>query len=121
MRVAVFAKGEKEKEALDAGADYVGRDDLIERHQRRLAGVRQGVATPDLMGSVARTAKSWAPGPDAQRQVGTVTFDVAKAVNELKGGKVEFGWTGPGVIHAPVGRSLSGPKSCANLAACWTP
>jgi large subunit ribosomal protein L1 len=119
VRVLVFAKGEKEKEALDAGADFVGADDLIERIKGGWLEFDKAVATPDLMGAVGKIGKILGPrGLMPNVKVGTVTFDVAKAVNELKGGKVEFRVDRAGVIHAPVGKaSFGAEKLLQNLAA----
>jgi large subunit ribosomal protein L1 len=119
VRVLVFAKGEKEKEALDAGADYVGADDLIERIKGGWMEFDKAVATPDLMGAVGKIGKILGPrGLMPNVKVGTVTFDVAKAVNDLKGGKVEFRVDRAGVIHAPVGKvSFGSEKILQNLAA----
>ncbi|MDP3181246.1 MAG: 50S ribosomal protein L1 [Desulfobaccales bacterium] len=119
VRVLVFAKGEKEKEALDAGADYAGADDLIERIKGGWLEFDKAVATPDIMGQVGRIGKILGPrGLMPNVKVGTVTFDVAKAVNELKGGKVEFRVDRGGVVHAPVGKvSFGADKLLQNLAA----
>jgi large subunit ribosomal protein L1 len=119
VRVLVFAKGEKEKEALDAGADYAGAEDLIERIKGGWLDFDKAVATPDLMGAVGKIGKILGPrGLMPNVKVGTVTFDVAKAVNELKGGKVEFRVDRAGVIHAPVGKvSFGAEKLLQNLAA----
>jgi large subunit ribosomal protein L1 len=119
VRVLVFAKGEKEKEALDAGADFVGAEDLIERIKGGWLEFDKAVATPDLMGTVGKIGKILGPrGLMPNVKVGTVTFDVAKAVNELKGGKVEFRVDRAGVIHAPVGKvSFGAEKLLQNLAA----
>jgi large subunit ribosomal protein L1 len=119
VRVLVFAKGEKEKEALDAGADYVGAEDLIERIKGGWLEFDKAVATPDLMGTVGKIGKILGPrGLMPNVKVGTVTFEVAKAVNELKGGKVEFRVDRAGVIHAPVGKaSFGAEKLLQNLAA----
>jgi large subunit ribosomal protein L1 len=119
VRVLVFAKGEKEKEALDAGADYAGADDLIERIKGGWMEFDKAVATPDLMGAVGKIGKILGPrGLMPNVKVGTVTFEVAKAVDELKGGKVEFRVDRAGVIHAPVGKVSFGPeKILQNLAA----
>jgi len=119
VRVLVFAKGEKEKEALDAGADYVGAEDLIERIKGGWLEFDKAVATPDLMGTVGKIGKILGPrGLMPNVKVGTVTFEVAKAVNELKGGKVEFRVDRAGVIHAPVGKvSFGAEKLLQNLGA----
>jgi large subunit ribosomal protein L1 len=119
VRVLVFAKGEKEKEALDAGADYAGADDLIERIKGGWMEFDKAVATPDLMGSVGKIGKILGPrGLMPNVKVGTVTFDVARAVNDLKGGKVDFRVDRAGVIHAPVGKaSFGAEKLLQNLAA----
>ena len=91
VRVLVFAKGEKEKEALEAGADVVGSDDVIEKIKGGWLEFDRAIATPDMMGSVGKLGKILGPrGLMPNPKVGTVTFDVAKAVNELKAGKVEF-------------------------------
>jgi large subunit ribosomal protein L1 len=119
VRVLVFAKGEKEKEALDAGADYVGAEDLIERIKGGWLEFDKAVATPDLMGTVGKIGKILGPrGLMPNVKVGTVTFEVAKAVNELKGGKVEFRVDRAGVIHAPMGKvSFGAEKLLQNLGA----
>jgi large subunit ribosomal protein L1 len=118
VRVLVFAKGEKEKEALEAGADYVGAEDLIERIKGGWLEFDKAVATPDIMGQVGKIGKILGPrGLMPNVKVGTVTFEVAKAVNELKGGKVEFRVDRAGVIHAPVGKaSFGADKLLQNLA-----
>jgi large subunit ribosomal protein L1 len=119
VRVLVFAKGEKEKEALDAGADYVGAEDLIAKIQGGWLEFDKAVATPDLMGQVGRIGKILGPrGLMPNAKVGTVTFDVAKAVNELKGGKVDFRVDRGGVVHVPLGKvSFGTDKLLVNLAA----
>jgi len=118
VRVLVFAKGEKEREALEAGADYVGAEDLIERIKGGWLEFDKAVATPDLMGQVGKIGKILGPrGLMPNVKVGTVTFEVAKAVNELKGGKVEFRVDRAGVIHAAVGKaSFGAEKLLQNLA-----
>ncbi len=111
VRVLVFAKGEKEKEALDAGADYVGAEDLIERIKGGWMEFDKAVATPDLMGAVGKIGKILGPrGLMPNVKVGTVTFEVGRAVDELKGGKVEFRVDRAGVIHAPVGKASFGAE-----------
>ncbi len=119
VRVLVFAKGEKEQEARDAGADIVGAEDLIQRIQGGWLEFDKAVSTPDLMGQVGRIGKILGPrGLMPNVKVGTVTFDVAKAVKDLKGGKVEFRVDRAGVVHAPLGKVSFGPeKLLVNLAA----
>jgi len=105
VRVLVFAKGEKEKEALDAGADIVGADDIIEKIKGGWLEFDRVVATPDMMGSVGKLGKILGPrGLMPNPKVGTVTFDVGKAVGELKAGKVEFRVEKAGIVHTPVGK-----------------
>ena len=105
VRVAVFAKGEKEREAREAGADVVGAEDLVERDAGRLDGLRHAIATPDLMGQVGRLGKVLGPrGLMPNPKLGTVTFDVARAVREAKAGKVEFRVDKAGNVHTPVGK-----------------
>lgn len=105
VRVLVFAKGEKEKEALDAGADYVGAEDLVEKIQQGWLEFDKAVATPDLMGLVGKLGKILGPrGLMPNPKLGTVTFDVAKAVKEIKAGKVEYKTEKAGIVHVPVGK-----------------
>ena len=105
VRVLAFAKGEKEKEALDAGADYAGGDDIIEKIKSGWLEFDRVVATPDMMGSVGKLGKILGPrGLMPNPKVGTVTFDVATAVRELKAGKVEFRVEKAGIVHSPVGK-----------------
>jgi len=111
VRVLVFAKGEKEKEALDAGADLVGNDDVIERIKEGWLEFDRVIATPDMMGAVGKIAKILGPrGLMPNPKVGTVTFDVAGAVKELKAGKVEFRVEKTGIVHSPVGKVSFGPE-----------
>jgi large subunit ribosomal protein L1 len=105
VRVAVFAKGEKEREAREAGADVVGAEDLVERIQGGWMEFDSAIATPDLMGQVGRLGKVLGPrGLMPNPKVGTVTFDVARAVREVKAGKVEFRVDKAGNVHVPVGK-----------------
>jgi large subunit ribosomal protein L1 len=111
VRVLVFAKGEKEKEALDAGADFVGSDDVIEKIKEGWLEFDRVIATPDMMGAVGKIAKILGPrGLMPNPKVGTVTFDVANAVRELKAGKVEFRVEKTGIVHSPVGKVSFGPE-----------
>jgi large subunit ribosomal protein L1 len=105
-RVVVFAKGEKEKEALDAGADYVGAEDLVAKIQQEgWLDFDRAVATPDMMSLVGRLGKILGPrGLMPNPKSGTVTFEVVRVVREIKAGKVEFRVDKAGIIHAPVGR-----------------
>jgi len=105
VRVLVFAKGEKEKEALDAGADYVGADDLVAKIQAGWFDFDTAIATPDMMGVVGKIGKLLGPrGLMPNPKVGTVTFEVSRAVKESKAGKVEFRVEKAGIVHAPVGK-----------------
>jgi large subunit ribosomal protein L1 len=105
VRVLVFAKGEKEKEATDAGADFVGSDTLVAKIQGGWLEFDKAVATPDMMGAVGKIGKILGPrGLMPNPKVGTVTFDVGKAVRDLKGGKVEFKVDKTGTLHAGIGK-----------------
>ena len=119
VKVLVFAKGEKEKEALDAGADFVGNDDLIEKVKGGWFGFDKAVATPDMMGSVGKIGKLLGPrGLMPNAKIGTVTFDVARAVGELKAGKIDFRVEKAGIVQVPVGKvSFGVAKIVENIAA----
>jgi len=105
VRVAVFAKGEKEKEALDAGADYAGADDLLEKVQGGWLDFDKAIATPDMMGAVGKLGRVLGPrGLMPNAKLGTVTFDVARAVTEIKAGKIDFKVDKTGIVHAAVGK-----------------
>lgn len=105
IKVLVFAKGEKEKEARDAGADYAGGDDFIEKIKQGWLEFDKAVATPDMMGLVGKIGKILGPrGLMPNPKLGTVTFDIAKAVKDLKAGKVEFKVEKAGIVHVPVGK-----------------
>ena len=106
VRVAVFAKGEKQREAQDAGADVVGEAELAKRIEEGFMDFDTVIATPDMMGVVGRLGKVLGPrGLMPSPKVGTVTADVGKAVRDAKGGKVEFRAEKAGIVHAPVGKA----------------
>jgi len=110
-RVLVFAKGEKENEAKEAGADYVGSDDIVEKIQGGWLDFDKTVATPDMMGTVGKIGRILGPRnlmPNAK--LGTVTFDVANVVKEIKSGKVDFRVDKAGIIHAGVGKASFGTE-----------
>ncbi len=111
VKVLVFAKGEKEKEAKEAGADHVGGEELVEKIQKEgWLDFDKAVATPDMMRVVSKLGKILGPrGLMPSAKMGTVTFDVAKAVKELKGGKVEYKVDKAGNVHVPVGKVSFGP------------
>lgn len=119
IKILVFAKGEKEKEALDAGADFVGNDDLVEKIKDGWFGFDKTIATPDMMGTVGKIGKLLGPrGLMPNAKTGTVTFDVARAVNELKAGKIDFRVEKAGIIHAPMGKvSFGVEKIVQNITA----
>lgn len=120
VRVLVFAKGEKVKEALDAGADYAGAEEYIEKIQKEgWLEFDKAVATPDMMGSVGKIGKILGPrGLMPNAKLGTVTFDVAKVVKEIKAGKLDFKVEKTGIVHAPMGKVSFGPeKLLENIAA----
>lgn len=105
VRVLVFAKGEKEKEALDAGADFVGAEDLVDKISKGWLDFDKSVATPDVMGLVGKLGKILGPrGLMPNPKLGTVTFDIARTVKEIKAGKVEFKTEKAGIIHVPIGK-----------------
>jgi large subunit ribosomal protein L1 len=119
-RVLVFAKGEKAREAEEAGADHVGADDVVKRIQdEQWLDFDTAIATPDMMGQVGRLGKILGPrGLMPNPKVGTVTFDVGKAVREVKAGKVEFRVDKAGIVHVSVGkRSFGAEKLIENAQA----
>jgi large subunit ribosomal protein L1 len=111
VKVLVFAKGEKEKEAVDAGADFVGNDDLIEKIKGGWFDFDKAVATPDIMGPVGKIGKLLGPrGLMPNAKTGTVTFDIAKAIHELKAGKIDFRVEKAGIVHVPIGKVSFGAE-----------
>jgi large subunit ribosomal protein L1 len=118
-RVLVFAKGEKATEAQEAGADHVGEDDLVAKVQEGWLDFDTVVATPDMMGQVGRLGRILGPrGLMPNPKVGTVTFEVGKAVRDAKAGKVEFRVEKAGIVHAPVGKkSFDAEAIAANVRA----
>lgn len=120
VRVLVFAKGEKVKEALEAGADYAGAEEYIEKIQKEgWLEFDKAVATPDMMGAVGKIGKILGPrGLMPNAKLGTVTFDVAKVVKEIKAGKLDFKVEKTGIVHAPMGKVSFGPdKLLENISA----
>jgi large subunit ribosomal protein L1 len=119
MRILVFAKGEHEEAAKKAGADYIGAEDLVAKIEGGWCEFEAAVATPDLMGVVGRVAKFLGPrGLLPNKKVGTVTFDIAGIVSDLKKGRVSFRNDKAGVVHAPFGKvSFGAEKLAENLAA----
>jgi len=114
VRVLVFAKGEKAQEAQAAGADYVGADDLVAKIQGGWFEFDTAIATPDMMGTVGKIGKLLGPrGLMPNPKVGTVTFDIGRAVNEAKSGKVEYRVEKAGIVHAPVGKVSFEPEKLA--------
>lgn len=112
VRVAVFAKGDKEKEAIDAGADLAGADDLAQQIQAGTIDFDRLIATPDMMGTVGKLGRILGPrGLMPNPKVGTVTVDVARAVKEAKAGKVEYRVDKGGVIHCRIGRVSFEPNA----------
>ncbi|MEW6772008.1 MAG: 50S ribosomal protein L1 [Bacillota bacterium] len=118
-RVAVFARGEKAKEAEAAGADYVGAEDLIARIQEGWFDFDVAIATPDVMGMVGKVGRILGPrGLMPNPKTGTVTFDITRAVGEVKAGKIEYRVDKAGIVHAPIGKvSFETEKLVENLRA----
>jgi large subunit ribosomal protein L1 len=111
IRVLVFAKGEKEKEALDAGADYAGSDEFVEKIKGGWLEFDRTIATPDMMATVGKIGRILGPRnlmPNAK--VGTVTFDIGRVVKEIKSGKVDFKVDKAGVVHAMLGKASFGTQ-----------
>jgi len=111
VRVLAFAKGEKEKEAQDAGADFVGSDEFIKKISEGWLDFDKAVATPDMMGAVGRIGKILGPrGLMPNPKTGTVAMDIGKAVKEIKAGKLEFRVDKAGIVHVPVGKASFGAE-----------
>ncbi|MCD4677462.1 MAG: 50S ribosomal protein L1 [Desulfobacula sp.] len=119
VKVLVFAKGEKEKEALDAGADFIADEETIEKIQKGWFGFDKAIATPDMMGTVGKLGRILGPrGLMPNAKTGTVTFELEKAINELKSGKIDFRVEKAGIIHVPVGKvSFGAQKLTENVIA----
>lgn len=111
VRVAVFCKGDKEAEAKEAGADYVGAEELVAKVKEGFLDFDAAIATPDVMALVGQIGRVLGPrGLMPNAKTGTVTFDVAAAVREVKAGRVEFKVDKAGVLHAPLGKVSFGPE-----------
>jgi large subunit ribosomal protein L1 len=119
VRVLVFAKGDKEREAREAGADFAGSDDMVQKVSEGFLDFDRVIATPDMMGAVGKLGRVLGPrGLMPNPKVGTVTFDVAGAVREAKGGKIEYRVEKAGIVHARIGkRSFSETAIAENASA----
>ena len=116
-RVLAFAKGEKEREAQEAGADYIGAEELIKKISEGWLEFDKTVATPDMMGAVGRIGKILGPrGLMPNPKTGTVTMDIGKAVKEIKAGKLEFRVDKAGIVHVAIGRIAFGAEKLADNA-----
>jgi len=119
VKVLVFAKGEKEQEALDAGADFIATDEIVEKIKEGWFGFDKAIATPDMMGTVGKLGRVLGPrGLMPNAKTGTVTFELEKAINELKAGKIDFRVEKAGIVHVPVGKiSFGADKLFENVTA----
>ena len=114
VKVLVFAKGEKEKEALDAGADFIATEEVLAKIKEGWFGFDKAIATPDMMGAVGKLGRVLGPrGLMPNAKTGTVTFELAKAIDELKAGKIDFRVEKAGIIHVPVGKVSFGAEKLA--------
>jgi large subunit ribosomal protein L1 len=114
VKVLVFAKGEKEKEALDAGADFIATDEILAKIKDGWFGFDKAIATPDMMGAVGKLGRVLGPrGLMPNAKTGTVTFELGKAIDELKAGKIDFRVEKAGIIHVPVGKVSFGAEKLA--------
>ncbi|MBU0465650.1 MAG: 50S ribosomal protein L1, partial [Proteobacteria bacterium] len=114
VKVLVFAKGEKEKEALDAGADFIATDEVLAKIKDGWFGFDKAIATPDMMGEVGKLGRVLGPrGLMLNAKTGTVTFELAKTIEELKAGKIEFRVEKAGIVHVPVGKISFGAQKLA--------
>jgi large subunit ribosomal protein L1 len=117
VRVLVFAKGEKEREARDAGADFAGSDDLVAKVSEGFLDFDRVIATPDMMGAVGKLGRVLGPrGLMPNPKVGTVTFDVGAAVRDAKGGKIEYRVEKAGIVHARIGKVSFNDQALADNA-----
>ena len=111
IKVLVFAKGEKEKEALDAGADFIADEEMIQKIQDGWFGFDKAIATPDMMSVVGKLGRILGPrGLMPNAKTGTVTFELAKAIDELKAGKIDFRVEKAGIVHVPIGKISFGAQ-----------
>jgi large subunit ribosomal protein L1 len=117
VRVLVFAKGEKEREAKEAGADFAGSDDMVAKVSEGFMDFDRVIATPDMMGAVGKLGRILGPrGLMPNPKVGTVTFDIGNAVKEAKGGKIEYRVEKAGIVHARIGKCSFNEKALADNA-----
>jgi large subunit ribosomal protein L1 len=117
VRVLVFAKGDKEREAREAGADFAGSDDMVAKVSEGFMDFDRVIATPDMMGAVGKLGRILGPrGLMPNPKVGTVTFDVGNAVKEAKGGKIEYRVEKAGIVHARIGKSSFNEQALADNA-----
>jgi len=117
IRVLVFAKGDKEREAKEAGADFTGSDDMVAKVSEGFMDFDRVIATPDMMGAVGKLGRVLGPrGLMPNPKVGTVTFDVGNAVKEAKGGKIEYRVEKAGIVHARIGKTSFAENALADNA-----